>query len=557
MPETPSAAAKDERSRSALDFIHRLLAASEADQPDLNTLLDGLADAFAASRAGLARLDDGWLLARRSIAGSASSRGFWEDAAQRDQVRKGETAQTVPLPDGGSALATALPLHDSGWLLWLEDDRRSAWSAAEAAALTLAGLALSRSPEASLLSANWAGRLRRDACQERLEAAGPTVARIAHDYGNILTSVMGFVELSLAQALPAHSSVGNYLREVYRAAQAGAELTKALRVFSRRSSHGAQKPCRLETILTEEAARVQSADGALEVRLSVPDGLPQVAIEADDLRQALAALLDNAREAVNGRGTLLVSAATVELATADAARYLGDARSGTHVEVLIRDSGPGLSDEARRLLWSEPFYSSRSRRRGFGLATTFGVVRACRGGLWLTDGPGGGAEAHLILPVVSLPRATTQGLPAPSVPRGEKVLVVDDDPLILKLVRTTLERAGYRVEAVPGAEEALACYAAASEPFGLVVSDVVMPRVNGWDLARGLLSRDADARVLFMSGQVGADAAARGLAGRFELLFKPFRPEALLRAVRSALEHGPAHRRVASHRANEDTSVAS
>ncbi len=117
------------------------------------------------------------------------------------------------------------------------------------------------------------------------------------------------------------------------------------------------------------------------------------------------------------------------------------------------------------------------------------------------------------------------------------MLVVDDDPLVLSFVRATLEQAGYRVNAVSTAEEALRSYTAARiEPFQLVVSDVLMPQVSGVDLARQLLQRDANVRLLFMSGQVSRDLGQHDLAGRFDLLPKPFHPEGLLRAVRTAIE---------------------
>jgi CheY-like chemotaxis protein len=121
---------------------------------------------------------------------------------------------------------------------------------------------------------------------------------------------------------------------------------------------------------------------------------------------------------------------------------------------------------------------------------------------------------------------------------GNRILVVDDDPMVLQLVCATLEHAGYRVQAAAGGAEALACYAAAGDArHDLVLADVLMPRLSGIELARQLLSQDADVNVLFMSGQVAAEFAdADFLRGRFDLLSKPFRPEGLLRAVRQALQ---------------------
>jgi DNA-binding NtrC family response regulator len=130
--------------------------------------------------------------------------------------------------------------------------------------------------------------------------------------------------------------------------------------------------------------------------------------------------------------------------------------------------------------------------------------------------------------------------------KGDRILVVDDDKSILRMICATLERAGYRVEAATSAEEALTCYAtAAQDRFDLVLSDLAMPRVTGVDLARKLLTRDAQVRVLFMSGQapnepLRPDIAARG----FDFLSKPFRPDGLLRAVRGAIDREPRSRSV-------------
>jgi DNA-binding NtrC family response regulator len=149
--------------------------------------------------------------------------------------------------------------------------------------------------------------------------------------------------------------------------------------------------------------------------------------------------------------------------------------------------------------------------------------------------------ARLLLPVADVPVSAVVPAVAPapgSAAPHEKVLVVDDDPMILQFVSTTLEQAGYRVTAVTSADEALSSYVAAgSDPFCLVLSDVVMPRANGVDLARRLLTHNADARILFMSGQVSPDFARADFADRdFDLVSKPFRPEGLLRAVRGALD---------------------
>src|SRR5262249_19647078 len=167
----------------------------------------------------------------------------------------------------------------------------------------------------------------------------------------------------------------------------------------------------------------------------------------------------------------------------------------------------------------------------------YGILRSCHGGLSVGNGLRGGGLVRLYFPVAA--KAVDFALATPTTAPGaaERVLVVDDDPMVLHLVCATLQQAGYRVQAATSGAEALASYAQAGHAgFGLVLSDVVMPRISGIDLARQLLSQDTNVNLLFMSGQVtAAFPPAECLRGRFEMLSKPFRPEGLLRAVRKAL----------------------
>jgi signal transduction histidine kinase/ActR/RegA family two-component response regulator len=450
----------------------------------------------------------------------------------------------VPRPGTGSFLLTAVGAPGSaGWLLWVEDEQRPGWTDAEAGALMLAGQNLTRwlaAPPAP----RWAEQLDRAARQQRLESAAQVARRLAHDYGNVLTGILGFSELALSQQIPVNTPLHCYLTEVHRGAQAGAQLTNQLRLFARRQG-SLSRSCTLAPVLAQEEERLRAGAGAgARVQIDIPDGLPPTAIDPDLLRQALAVLLDNAREATPGPGAVHVSARPAVLTEGDCREFFGDARPGPHVEITVTDSGTGLSPEAERRLFTEPFYSTKPRHRGLGLATAYGILYAQRGGLRLERRPEGGVVARVVVPAVPDDASPLAPPGTVSPARGERVLVVDDDPMILQLVCATLERAGYRVQAVSNAEDALRCYAAAApDPFRLVLADVIMPRVTGIELARRLLSRDADVRVLFMSGQVTGEFASHDFAGpNFELLPKPFRPEGLLRAVRNALDRPPVRR---------------
>jgi signal transduction histidine kinase/CheY-like chemotaxis protein len=538
--QADSAAGPEDSGRAALEFVHRLLLRPPAESAGLDGLLAELAAAFGTPGAGLALWPAGAVVHHRPADGTGGRRPWEDNPALPGRALESPAALTVPRAGGGSLLLTAAAgPNGPGWLLWLEDAGRTAWDAAAAAALTLAAHALLRSGAgAADRRPRWAEHLERADRQRRLEAAAQTAARLAHDYGNVLTGILGFSELSLAQRAAADGALNRYLRELHQAAQTGAQLTHQLRLFSRRQA-GPARPCEVAPVVAAEAARLGQVGDRPFVQAALPDDLPRALIDADGLRAVLAALLDNAREATAGAGVAAVTARAAELTADDCLDAYGDLRPGPHLCLSVADAGTGLGPDVRRRLFAEPFFSTKPRRGGFGLATAYGVLRAYRGGLRLRPGPSGGAVAEVFVPAAA---PAPPPAPAPAA-GGDRVLVVDDDPMILQFVCTTLAHAGYRVHAAPAAEDALTAYAAAgADPFRLVLADLVMPHVTGVDLARRLLARDAEARVLFMSGYAAGEFARQDLIdGPFDLLSKPFRTEGLLRAVRTAIDR-PARR---------------
>jgi CheY-like chemotaxis protein len=218
--------------------------------------------------------------------------------------------------------------------------------------------------------------------------------------------------------------------------------------------------------------------------------------------------------------------------------YFGRLKPGPHVRVLIRDTGTGMTPDRWRRILVEPFFTTKPRHRGLGLLMAYGVLAVNQGGLLLTRAQERGVLAEFLVPVApgpSLPVAV-QASTAVVAGRSEKILVVDDDPMVLRLVQTTLEKAGYAVQTVENAEDAYRSYTTAPpNSFDLVLSDVMMPRTTGVDLARQLLRCDGKVRLLFMSGQVNGELDAIDLRKRIALVTKPFRPEVLVQAVRTAI----------------------
>jgi CheY-like chemotaxis protein len=206
--------------------------------------------------------------------------------------------------------------------------------------------------------------------------------------------------------------------------------------------------------------------------------------------------------------------------------------------VTITDTGSGLSPEARRRLFSDVFFSTKKRQRGLGLALVYAHLATHQGGLRFGPHPEQGTAVRLYLPVAESV-STTSGGPAEtgSSESGTPVLVVDDDPVVLDLVCNVLTQAGYRVQGTTEPGKAVTIFAAAPEPFGLVVSDVEMPGMNGYELTHKLRGADPRLKLLFITGH--AVSFPPDGPQDFLLLKKPFEAKALMQAVSAALTQPP------------------
>jgi signal transduction histidine kinase/CheY-like chemotaxis protein len=542
-------------SQSALEFVHRLLSVPAIEQASLDGLLDDLTAAFGATRAGLATFPEVIPLSIRPASAESLSKFSppWpEQPDLLERLSRTHIALTMPRIIGGSCLLAVLGTPERGcWLLWLEDANRPLWSPSEGALLILVGQGIVHVLSRDETLAPWAVQLDRGIRRQRMDSASRIVRRLAHDFGNVLTGILGFSELALSQQVAPNSPLHAYLTEVHRGAQNGAQYTNQLRLFARRQTTS-NRTCNLSGVLAEEEKRLQPLLSAtVQLRFNLPDDLPAVAVEHEPLRQALAIVLDNAREAITGSGIIDVSARTVGVSAWQAREFIGDVRPGKHLEIRVSDSGSGLTPEAQRQLFAEPFFSTKPRKRGFGLAMAYGILSTHYGGLELLRRPEGGTVARLIVPAAELAAPPAPRAPASSrvnplaenrasigTSPHERILIVDDDPMILQFTATTLERAGFRTQTAANAEEAWNRYNnAATDPFKLILTDVLMPDTNGIELAHRLIAKDASVPILFMSGQVPTEIVQQHFgSGRFDLVSKPFRPDGLVRAVRAVIE---------------------
>lgn len=340
---------------------------------------------------------------RREGAPSGGTGWPWQQPREPGEpLRAGASTQETVGGDGESLLLAAAPGPGGRTrLLWLEEPAGRVWTEAEKAALLLTGQVVGpRVPAAAEGPAKLAA-LDQEHLQRRLLDAAVMSGRVAHAFDNVLTGILGFTELTLSMA--ADATLQQYLSEVLQAAQSGIQLTQQLHLFNRCAAAGAG-PVRLPLVVAEEEVRVRQAlDGRTQLTVDVPDDLPPLGLEAESLRQVLWQLLDNARESLTGTGAISLAARKAVLDGAACAGLYGRPRPGECVEITVADSGSGITPEARQRLFREPFFTTKPRHRGLGLAIVYRILHAHHGGLQLEAGPQGGTRARVYLPLAATP----------------------------------------------------------------------------------------------------------------------------------------------------------
>lgn len=313
-------------------------------------------------------------------------------------VRDGSPTAAVASTAGRvRVFAPVAPAGRPVGLLWAERATPDPWPDAERSYLALAGRTVERSPA---LAAVAGAAIDSEKLTQRLADAAVIAGRMAHDFDNILTGILGFADLTLP-LIPDGSPQASYLAEITRAGQRGQQFTHQLHQLSR-GGQPKPTPGSVAATLTREEQRLRSLlPAGVRVEKDLPADLPGVAVEAGPLQTALGHLFENAVEACGAAGTVRVSARLVELSADDRAGYLGAVGPGPHVLVTVADTGPGIKPEVRRRLFAEPFYTTKVRHRGLGLAVVFRVVAAHKGGVRLDPAPppATGTVARVVFPL--------------------------------------------------------------------------------------------------------------------------------------------------------------
>ncbi len=373
---------------------------------------------------------------------------------------------------------------------------------------------------------------------ERLGAIGEMAGGIAHDFNNILALVIGNLELALAREVT--TDVRSLVGHALEAAELGADLSGRLLAVARQSRL-APEPVNVNAAVESAAALVRQAlDPRHRIDLGLSSGVGEIEVDGPRLQAALLNLLRNAQDAMPDEGVVLV---TTERMTVDD-DYLAqeiDVAPGDYVRISVSDTGTGMTPETRRRTF-QPFFTTKPKGTGLGLATAYGFVRQSGGHVTLYSEPRQGTTVSLYLPAASprMPRnpqpKAGQGVPAPGL--GEVILVVEDDQRLRQMTELRVNALGYKAVPVPDAAAALARLAEGGR-IDLMFTDIMMADGRtGLELAREIRRLRPDLPILMTTGYAGEMVDA-GLVDGLPIIRKPYRQDELSAAIRRTLATRP------------------
>jgi PAS domain S-box-containing protein len=375
----------------------------------------------------------------------------------------------------------------------------------------------------------------------KLEAVGRLAGGVAHDFNNQLGVIMGYSDL-MAKRLAAEDPLRRNVQEIQKAAERASILTKQLLAFSRRQVLQ-PRVHDLHHTITEVESMLQRVIGEdVDLVIVLREGVGKVKADPGQVQQVLINLAVNGRDAMPDGGSLTIETANVDLSVDYAGRHLGVA-PGPYVLMAVSDTGVGMTAEVQAHIF-EPFFTTKGPEKGtgLGLATVYGIVKQSGGNIWVYSEPGKGTTFKVYLPRVAETETGAVIRDPPDLPERihETVLLVEDDDKVREVVAMVLRDAGYAVLEARSGALALAHADGRSEPIHLVITDLVMPGMNGRELVERWRARHPETRALFMSGYTDATAYSQGgLPVGAAFIQKPFAPSALARRVREVLEQPP------------------
>ena len=374
---------------------------------------------------------------------------------------------------------------------------------------------------------------------QRMESVGLLAGGIAHDFNNILSVILSYSDMAIAGMDPADPKHA-MIHEIACAAERARHLTHQLLAFSRRQVME-MRVIDLNAVLRDMAPMLERLIGeGIELRLDLDDRIRPIEADASQIQQIMMNLIVNGRDAMPQGGILTIATRSVDVEDHETRHPPTRSAPGTYSVITVSDTGCGMTPEVLEHVF-DPFFTTKAvgKGTGLGLATVYGIAKQHGGYIWADSTPGEGASFRVYFPAVDKqPDEPPRQKPQPASARGtETILVVEDEDMVRNLTSSVLRKHGYTVLTAQDGEDALRVAESSGAVINLLLTDVVMPRMNGLELYKQLAPRVPGMKVLFMSGyanelvsdcvDLGPDAV---------LLQKPFTVQSLTEQVRGMLD---------------------
>ncbi|HLH15727.1 MAG TPA: response regulator [Bryobacteraceae bacterium] len=367
---------------------------------------------------------------------------------------------------------------------------------------------------------------------QKMEAVGRLAGGVAGDFNNVLTVITGYAELLRAE-IPSNNPIRRFVDEIIYAGERAASLTRHLLAFSRGAT-AQPRVIDLNSLLTGMEAMLRRLLGhGIELNLLTGPGVGRVRADPAQIEQVVVNLATNARDAMPQGGKLVIETANAELDENTAANL--SVKPGPYVMLAVSDTGIGM-DAATRSRLFEPFFTTKApgKGSGLGLATAYGAIKQADGCVTVYSQPGCGTIFEIYLPRVK--EAVTEPVRPRSAKGSETILLVDDEEGVRKLVFAVLKSNGYDVVEASNGASALAVYEKNRHKIDMVLTDVVMPQMSGFELGKQLEEGSPGLKILYMSGYRDNAIGGAGTEVPRAFLHKPFTPDVLLAKVREVLD---------------------
>jgi len=368
---------------------------------------------------------------------------------------------------------------------------------------------------------------------QKMEAVGILAGGVAHDFNNILSSIVGYA--SLLQMLPGlDRKVKEYLERILASTERAASLTHSLLAFSRKQAIELQPVDINETISGFHKVLARLIGEDIDFRLELAGEILVVNADIRQIEQVLMNLATNSRDAMPDGGMLTIATRSVVVQN-----ERGEVPKGAYAVISVSDTGTGMNSETQSHLF-EPFYTTKEvgKGTGLGLAIVYGIIKNHRGFIKIGGETGRSTVFHIYLPLNPLAVRKSKRKKQAKIPRGdETILLVEDDAAVRHATKSLLEEFGYTVLEAADGMEALAVFAAHRDQVRLLVCDLIMPKLNGQETRAGILKLKPDVKTLFISGYTNDIITRKGILDpEVHMLLKPLHPAKLLEKIREILD---------------------